>query len=150
MKVKNNCFSLSLSFHRSEKRWFIKSFLHNLYFDPFFLWMKSEINELLLKISFSKKLPHYQVIQRNRAKPSENHIFTTVSLFLTHRLLHIEQRYKSQMKAKLHKWEFYEKEWNGEIVSLLVTFNSHMFIMWSTIWRFVSAFLKRSRPKKIL
>ena len=89
LKVKNNCFSLSLSFHRSEKRWFIKSFLHNLYFDPFFLWMKSEINKLLLEISFFKKLPHYQVIQRNKTRPSENHIFTTVLLFLTHRLLHI-------------------------------------------------------------
>ena len=41
-------------------------------FDPFFLWMKSEINGLLLEISFFKRLPRYQVIQRNRAKLFES------------------------------------------------------------------------------
>ena len=145
----NSIVSLCLCFFIVLKSDLSNVFLQNFYFDPFFLWMKSEINGLLLEISFFKKLSHYQAIQMNKTKLFENHIFTAVSLFLTHRLLHIEQRYENQMKAKLHKWEFYEKEWNDEIGSLfLVTFNFHMLITWSTTRRFASAFPKRSRPKK--
>ena len=38
-------------------------------FEQFFRWMKSKISGLLLEISFFKKLPRYQVIQRKKAKP---------------------------------------------------------------------------------